>query len=76
MDGLLRPCLQAGKQEFAGEGEIGMLDWGAYTPTANKTSKGVKALAGGKGRGYSMARTLGSDPNQVRAARQFLLFHS
>jgi hypothetical protein len=58
----------AGKQEFAGDGEIGMLDWGAYTPKAGSSLKGIKALDGGKGRGYSMARTLGSDPNQVAVA--------
>lgn len=58
----------AGKQEFDGPGEIGMLDWGAYTPNGKVGKKGVQALSGGKGRGYSMARTLGSDPNQVAVA--------
>lgn len=56
---------RAGKQDFDGPGEIGMLDWGAYTPNDKPGKKGVQALSGGKGRGYSMARTLGSDPNQV-----------
>ena len=56
---------RAGKQEFDGPGEIGMLDWGAYTPNGQAGKKGIQALSGGKGRGYSMARTLGSDPNQV-----------
>lgn len=45
-----------------------MLDWGAYTPNNAIGKKGVQALSGGKSRGYSMARTLGSDPNQVAVA--------
>jgi hypothetical protein len=37
----------AGKQDFEGPGEIGMLDWGAYTPTTqHAAAKGVKALLG------------------------------
>lgn len=77
------PFLDAsGKMDFQGPGEIGMLDWGAYSPkptddavingkgnaNGNATAVGLAALEGGKPRGYSMARTLGSDPNQVAKA--------
>ena len=55
----------AGKNDFEGLGEIGMLDWGAFAPNGLAGAKGVKALKGGQRAGLSMARTLGSDPNQV-----------
>ena len=44
----------AGKMNFDAPGEIGMLDWGAYTPAAG-AGKGVGGLAGNMPRGYSMA---------------------
>ncbi len=60
---------QAGTNEFAGPGEIGMLDWGAWRPAGgNESAKGVAALTptnDNYGGGLSMARTLGSDANQV-----------
>jgi hypothetical protein len=56
----------AGKMDFAGAGEIGMLDWGAFAPSNGAAgAKGTKALNGKLSRGLSMARTLGGDPNQV-----------
>lgn len=55
-----------GGTEFASPGEKGMMDWGSFTPDNTKPyAKGLKALKGGQSRGLSMARTLGSDANQV-----------
>ena len=51
--------------DFNAPGETGMFDWGAFTPTGIPGRKGLDALEGGQSRGFSMARTLGSDPNQV-----------
>ena len=34
----------AGKQDFDGPGEIGMLDWGAYTPSAASTVPRLEGL--------------------------------
>jgi sucrose-6-phosphate hydrolase SacC (GH32 family) len=42
-----------------------MIDWGAFSPNSKIGAKGLAALVGGKSRGYSMARTLGSGANQV-----------
>lgn len=42
---------------------VGMIDWGAFQQ--NGKGNGVAGLTGTASRGFSMARTLGSDPNQV-----------
>ena len=55
----------AGRNDFAAPGEIGMLDWGAFAPNGLAGATGVKALKGGQRAGLMMARTLGGDPNQV-----------
>jgi len=49
-------------------GDTGMIDWGAFTPNGKPGARGLDALRGGESRGQSMARTLGSDPNQVAVA--------
>jgi hypothetical protein len=45
-----------------------MVDWGSFTPKADSTAVGLDRLDGTASRGFSMARTLGSEePNQVFA---------
>ena len=54
-----------GRWDFGQPHETGMVDWGAYTLNGNASAIGIDALIGGRSRGYSMARTLGGQPNQV-----------
>jgi hypothetical protein len=53
-------------------GDTGMLDWGMFAPNNVSGATGLDALKGGQskwhGPGMSMARMLGSDPNQVAVA--------
>jgi hypothetical protein len=56
----------AGKNDFAGPGEIGMLDWGAFAPNGAAGAQGTKALRGKLSRGLSMARTLGVSSASAR----------
>jgi len=64
--------------EFAGPGEIGMIDWAAWQPADDAATGGYSSAAVRKtgvaaltpignnaGGGFTMARTLGGDANQV-----------
>ena len=57
----------AGEMEFAAPGEIGMLDYGAFTRNGRPGAKGIGALRGNLSqRAFSMAKTLGGESaNQV-----------
>eukprot|EP01062_Namystynia_karyoxenos_P028852 TRINITY_DN21795_c0_g1_i1.p1 TRINITY_DN21795_c0_g1~~TRINITY_DN21795_c0_g1_i1.p1 ORF type:complete len:548 (+),score=109.37 TRINITY_DN21795_c0_g1_i1:85-1644(+) len=52
--------------DWSNPATVGMVDWGAFSPTRN--GSGVAALTGHGSRGFSMARTLGGAPNQVTEA--------
>ena len=65
----------SGGTEFRGAGEMGMLDWGAFTPNLDSKpgAYGVKALLGGQARTFAMSRTLGGEPNQVAVSGRRLV---
>merc|ERR1712048_33485 len=44
---------------------MGMIDWGSFTPIDGQFVKGTRGLRGNASRGFSMARTLGGDTDQV-----------
>ena len=59
----------AAGQEFQGPGEIGMLDWAAFTISGPPNATGTAALFADASRsGFAMARTLGGGSNQVAEA--------
>eukprot|EP01052_Picozoa_sp_SAG31_P029343 SAG31_NODE_2909_length_4921_cov_6.411240_5_plen_595_part_00 len=56
-----------GGSSFSAPGATGMIDWGAFTIRRNRhgSGRGLDAIIGGQHRSLTMARTLGSTPNQV-----------
>eukprot|EP01052_Picozoa_sp_SAG31_P015328 SAG31_NODE_982_length_10556_cov_18.203883_8_plen_586_part_00 len=66
----------AGRNDFAGPGEMGMLDWGGFTPNGVPGTKGTKALqaaASPVSPALQMARTLSSVDQVAEVGRRTMV---